>query len=690
MATKLKKYKGRTSYKVILIVIFALCIGFIFAIADYVAVNGNLRNCADILFEGNYIQSNTHFSEVRNALYRISGAGNGDLSAAEQEIGNVDFYYAVLDIDGENNFSYASNLPPSALPPSYVTQTDSIAAFTDAFTDLNIYNGVEFYRVTADEDILKSNRTSNKVTNATVNSAYQTREYDAVFVGFDGDYLDVSSIEWLHLHDNFLLLFILCIIAGLVALIIFIRLIIIAGRGTEGELKPPNGLMNWYTEIQWAITLMLAYFALLLLYELFRNEIAVFNSVDFYVKGIVIAASGLTAAVLSAWTMAMVISAAIKLKNHCFWQRTIVGAVCIRVCKWLKKAGCSVKGIITGETFKANGLVRSIVIRLSVFFGFSLLMLILGLISACIPSSRALLFFFFLECLAIGAFIFGICTTIRDIDRLDTQIDLIHKGELDVKQTISEKSPFYNTSAKVLSLGESMQASITERVKAERLKIDLVTNVSHDLKTPLTSIISYISLLEKEEGLSPEAVDYVRILSMKSDRLKNIVFDLFELAKTPSGDITVERERIDLTRLIRQTLGDMEDKIDQTGLTVREKLPSEPVMILSDGKRLYRVLQNLLDNALKYSLQGSRIYTELTVNNGRAEISVKNTSSYEMNFTKEEILERFTRGDKSRSTEGSGLGLSIAQGLTIACGGSFDIEVDGDLFKAVLSFYTVE
>ena len=234
-------------------------------------------------------------------------------------------------------------------------------------------------------------------------------------------------------------------------------------------------------------------------------------------------------------------------------------------------------------------------------------------------------------------------------------------------------------------LNKDFQASIDEQMKAERMKVALITNVSHDLKTPLTSIISYTDLLSKEE-LSDVAKDYIKILQDKSYLLKNIVTDLFELAKSTSGDINLEMEELDIKKLLEQTLGDMEDHIKLSQLSIKVSLPEQPVMIYSDGKKLYRVFQNILDNALKYSMQGTRVYIHLVIKDGHAIVTIKNVASYEMNFTKEEILQRFTRGDESRTTEGSGLGLSIAKSFTNVCGGEFDLSIDGDLFKVRIQF----
>lgn len=244
---------------------------------------------------------------------------------------------------------------------------------------------------------------------------------------------------------------------------------------------------------------------------------------------------------------------------------------------------------------------------------------------------------------------------------------------------------FYENRKTFNEINQGFQASIKEQMKSETMKVDLITNVSHDLKTPLTSIISYVELLSKEE-LPESAQDYVRILADKSGRLKNIVSDLFVLAKSTSGNLPLDMENLDLKKLIQQTLGDMEDDILHSGIPIKESLLEVPVYIYSDGKKLYRVFQNIIDNALKYSLPGTRIFIDMKMENNIVNVTVKNTASYAMDFTEEEILQRFNRGDEARSSEGSGLGLSIAESFTWACGGRFQVEVDGDQFKVRLGF----
>ena len=276
---------------------------------------------------------------------------------------------------------------------------------------------------------------------------------------------------------------------------------------------------------------------------------------------------------------------------------------------------------------------------------------------------------------------------ISDMGKVLDHIEAIKNGDMETKLALDPGADLYPAAENLNKIQEGVSKAVEEKIKSERMKVELITNVSHDLKTPLTSIISYADLLSKEEGLPEHVMDYIKILVQKSDRLKTLIQDIFELSKATSGDLKVEKERIDLGKLIRQTLADLDERISQSGLLFKIDIPDEPVYIISDGKKLYRVFLNLIGNALKYSLEGSRVYITLEVKDGKKAMAViKNIANYEMDFKEEEVLERFVRGDKSRTTEGSGLGLAIARSFVQACGGSMNIKVDGDLFKVELGF----
>lgn len=274
---------------------------------------------------------------------------------------------------------------------------------------------------------------------------------------------------------------------------------------------------------------------------------------------------------------------------------------------------------------------------------------------------------------------------VNDLGLIVDRIDAMKNGIYAAASSLPSDSDYYKAWENLDLIQSGIQKAVEEKVRSERMKVELITNVSHDLKTPLTSIISYTDLIAREEGLPETVKDYVQILSQKSERLKTLIQDLFDLSKAASGDMVLEMERIDLVRLLEQTLADMNEQIEQSGLTFRVNTPGSPVYIMSDGRRLYRVFQNLISNALKYSMKASRVYVDL-IPGDRAKVEIKNVANYEMDFNADEIMERFVRGDKARSTEGSGLGLAIARSFTQACGGSFNISIDGDLFKVTLAF----
>lgn len=268
---------------------------------------------------------------------------------------------------------------------------------------------------------------------------------------------------------------------------------------------------------------------------------------------------------------------------------------------------------------------------------------------------------------------------------LTKQIDRLCEGNYTSHQTPAEFSLFEEEACKLSMLGCQMQVNIRKQVQAEKMKMELITNVSHDLKTPLTSLISYIDLLSKED-LSPVAADYVKILERKSGHLRKMVSDVFDLSKASSGNLEIKKERVELNRLLVQTLADMEREIEQAPAKVVTQLSDTIGVLNSDGNKLYRVLQNILQNALKYSMRDTRIFVTLLVEKRAAVLRVKNVAGYEMNFTAEDVMGRFFRGDKARSTEGSGLGLAIAKEFSELCGGEFSVDISGDVFCVEIRF----
>ena len=271
--------------------------------------------------------------------------------------------------------------------------------------------------------------------------------------------------------------------------------------------------------------------------------------------------------------------------------------------------------------------------------------------------------------------------------KLLTAIQEINSEEGNMR--ISESGLFAinrQMAAAVNDLGDGLRHALQEQMKSERMKADLITNVSHDLKTPLTSIINYVDLLKREELHNEKANEYLEVLDQKSQRLKQLTEDLVEASRASSGNVVLDIRRIDVKELLMQTSGEFVERFEARGLQLVENFPQNPQYVDADGRRLWRIIENLFRNVEKYAMPHTRVYLDLINDGDRVAFSLKNISENPLNISPEELTERFTRGDESRSTEGSGLGLSIAKDLTEIQKGTFEIYLDGDLFKVTVSF----
>lgn len=259
-------------------------------------------------------------------------------------------------------------------------------------------------------------------------------------------------------------------------------------------------------------------------------------------------------------------------------------------------------------------------------------------------------------------------------------------GKIDIEQLHGEEKSLAEA---INNIGEGLLHAVDDSTKNERMKADLITNVSHDIKTPLTSIINYVNLIKLEKIDNERVQGYIKILDEKSQWLKQLTADLVEASKISSGNVKLDMQVIDLVELVYQTSGEFNEKFEQKELTIVTKLPKTAVLIRADGRQLYRVIENLYNNVAKYALEKTRVYVDIAYVEEKVVFSIKNVSEHSLareNSNAGDLTERFIRGDSSRTTEGSGLGLSIAKSLTVLMGGVFDIKVDGDLFKASITF----
>ena len=340
------------------------------------------------------------------------------------------------------------------------------------------------------------------------------------------------------------------------------------------------------------------------------------------------------------------------------------------------------KNLITNTTDNANVIIRTWIPFLF-FVAMNILLTRIGIAGIIIAVLLDIL---------VGIYLYR---QNLDRDKIISVISEIKNGNVKSKVDIKElHSDNIALAEAVNSIGEGIDEAVNTSMKDEKLKADLITNVSHDIKTPLTSIINYVDLIKREDIDNERIKEYVEVLEQKSQKLKQLTEDLVEASKISSGNISIQLSRINFVELVNQTIGEFYEKLEASSLQVIFKPQDQNMSIMADSRHLWRVIENLLNNVCKYALSGTRVYLDMhyeTVENARKVIfSIKNISAKELNIDASELSERFIRGDESRTTEGSGLGLSIAKNLTIAQGGTFDIKLDGDLFKVIITFDSCE
>ncbi len=397
---------------------------------------------------------------------------------------------------------------------------------------------------------------------------------------------------------------------------------------------------------------------------------------DIYVKLIIIASMALG---YSALLLSMLMSIALRIKLKEIFKFTLI-AMLLKLLTRAVKLVCRIIGYICRNI---GAMWTSVIIAA----GFMLWLFIVALLYSWRAEEGAT--FFTVLGMIIFPALFIYTGYLRN--KIKKGCERIACGDVDFKIDTAYMTPNFRSQAQTINnIGSGLSSALTERVKSERLKTELITNVSHDLKTPLTSIVNYTDLLSKEqEKTEPDREklsEYTEILCRQSVRLKKLTEDLVEASKASTGNVESRPERLDIGELLSQSAGEFADRFAEAGLMPIESKPQEPVYIFADGRHIWRIFENLLVNTCKYSLGGTRVYIDLKADRESAQITVKNISAQPLNISADELTERFVRGDASRHTEGSGLGLSIARSLAELQGGSLEISVDGDCFKAKITF----
>ncbi|MFY0516655.1 histidine kinase dimerization/phospho-acceptor domain-containing protein [Lysinibacillus sp. UGB7] len=458
---------------------------------------------------------------------------------------------------------------------------------------------------------------------------------DVFYVAFKKPYLEQKMKEWENnkaIAKNFLNEFIVFLAGFIVS---FVYLIIVIGRTSFKDKEVHfHAIDKLYNDLNIVIVVSLTAMWIAMIVEVLQEMYMLLT-----VPIIII-------------VLLMILSLVKHIKNRSLLQHTLIYQI-------LKKVCLAVKNVFD------NGSV-----------GVKTVLLVIGY-----PIVVAATFFVFP--ITIGLAAWFAMKKVKSFNRIKEGVEQIKNGDLHHRIEVDGKGEFSQLAANINSITDGLKESVDSEIKSERLKTELITNVSHDIRTPLTSIITYVDLLKIEND--PELIaEYIDVLDQKSKRLKFLTDDLFEAAKASSGSMPVQLERIDIVSLLTQGIGEMGEKIEASALDFKLAYPTEKVYVQADGKLLWRSVENLFSNIFKYAQPASRVYINVEDLGNEILVTFKNISAYELNISVDELMERFKRGDESRTSQGSGLGLSIAESLIHLQHGKFLVQVDGDLFKAMI------
>lgn len=473
-----------------------------------------------------------------------------------------------------------------------------------------------------------------------------------------GDDFFTHNVQLNQFNKNFPMARGILIIAGLLFLLTFGILIKIIGRDAQGKIVDSN-VDRLYNEIQVAIALCSIWFTAYMVTPVFNWIFKEYNDYNFF-----------NVRLSEYISLALIIS--------------ILLLLCLSFLRQYKSKRL-IKNTITYELikccFKTKYFKPGIILIFIAYVSINAILGVLLLTGGTFVALIALMVFVIFN---IVAFVF-LQRSLQSLNKIMEVTKQVSQGNfqdiVDKDQISLSFREFYTD---IISIKDGMKNAIQEAIKGERLKTELITNVSHDLKTPLTSIINYVDLLKREDLHGEKTLEYVKVLDEKSERLKQLIDDLLEASKASSGNLNVEFQELDLNELIQQSMGECQDKFEEANLEVRVNSLEQNIPIIGDSKHMWRIAENLLINVVKYAMPHTRVYIDTEVKEGYGVITIKNVSAQPLDISPEQLTQRFVRGDESRTTEGSGLGLSIAESLTNIQGGKFTIDIDGDLFKVTV------
>lgn len=680
----MNKLKSSLAAKLIAVTLFVLLLMSlavsVLDIAYIDSINGYNYDYQTLLNQFKYDNSN----DLRAVMYAL---GNGD-SPADLN-GRNGFYFVIRDyytrevvfdglgkrdhvwVSGPVSFEvpaeYAIPMPEAAADAGAVTPEPSVAPEPSVTPETSASP-----EPTASSTVLESPSPDEPDTELLIGtdsiSSAGTRTYIITGYYTSGSVSSGNADKYQELFTRAYELRYVSIVVLVVSLIleafVFVFLLSAAGHhGEAGEIRP-SFIDKIPFDLYTALTVFAGIFLIVAMAEVSYSNTAMLVVV-------LIAALGVIAALISLlWCMSLAVR--IKLGT------TIKSCIIYRVVAWclrlIKKVFYTFK-----DGLKAIPMFpRAVLIIAAILFVEFLWIAIAG------TSPGKQLFGWFIE---RAVLVLATLYALLSMKQLLEAGQRIAKGELDCKVDTSKlRGPFKEHGEDLNSITDGMNRAVGERMKSERFRTELITNVSHDIKTPLTSIINYVDLLEKEQPENEKMREYLEVLDRQSAKLKKLIDDLLEASKASSGSLSVNLTECELGILLDQMAGEYSEKLSAAGLELILTKPEESVKIMADGRHMWRIFDNLLNNICKYAQRGTRVYLDLTADALKATVTFRNISATRLNISGDELTERFVRGDSSRNTEGSGLGLSIAQSLAQLQKGALDITIDGDLFKVVLRF----
>ena len=580
---------------------------------------------------------------------------------------------------------------------SYITQDDYIDYYVQwndlIFTNCGAENAEELqdtefftYAERVDNEMVRWGNTSRNFYPGLIDdlSAFDTESTIVVCCNIKQDVADEYRAIWEKQEGIVFDAFLYASIDILVALISLIYLLCVCGKNKDGEYKA-MWLDNIWAEVHLfcmgASGILAAAACIFMLEEYMYRDMPMPTHFVYTIAG---ASAGLTSLIiitsllsiirnikcrrlLKTSLIAQIVKLILRVLKWCFG---IIG----KAIKWIFRQIKAFFSAIFGLLSKKAG-----VMLVGLLILYTVLLYVFGIGTPFSPV------WLFLAILVFGLACFIVAVRANEFDKIKKGVSEVRGGNVSYKIPECKSADMKALAVNINDIAKGLDESVSAKVKAERLKTELITNVSHDLKTPITSIINYTELLAKIDDLPDEAKDYVSVIAKKSDRLKRLTQDLFDISKVQSGNEDVVMERLDVALLINQALGEHDSEIQESGLPFCVDAPKE-LYISADGRKMSRVVSNLISNILKYSMKNTRVFITASEKNGSVVMEFKNVSAYPLDFDVEEITQRFVRGDESRTTEGNGLGLAIAKSYTEICGGQLEINTDGDLFKVRLHF----